>query len=142
MIEMWQLWLIVAGIFFIMEILTVGFLVFWIAIGALAAMVVSLFTSNIIIQTAVFVIASSLLMFFSRPLVKKILKEKDTPTNSNRIIGEKGLVTSEINPTLGIGQIKILGETWSAKTEDNSILSVDTEVTVIKIDGVKAVVKM
>ena len=61
---MWQFWVIIAGIFFVIEMATVGFLVFWFGIGALAAMVVSLFTTNIAIQTAVFVISSAILLFF------------------------------------------------------------------------------
>ena len=32
---MWQIWLIIAGLFFIGEIITVGFLIFWFGIGAL-----------------------------------------------------------------------------------------------------------
>ena len=58
---MWQIWLIIAGICLIAEIFTVGFLIFWFSIGALITMVVSFFTSNIIIQTAVFIIASTIL---------------------------------------------------------------------------------
>ena len=53
---MWQVWLIIAGLFFVGEIATVGFLIFWFGIGALIAMIVSFFTSNIIIQTTIFVI--------------------------------------------------------------------------------------
>ena len=48
---MWQFWLIAAGIFFIIEIATVGFLVFWFGIGAIIAMVVSLFIPNVRIIT-------------------------------------------------------------------------------------------
>ena len=51
---MWQIWLIASGIFFICEIITVGFLVFWLGVGALIAMLVSFFTSNIIIQIQTF----------------------------------------------------------------------------------------
>ena len=47
---MWQTWIIIAGFCFIIEIATVGFLVFWFGIGALIAMIVSLFTTNIAIQ--------------------------------------------------------------------------------------------
>lgn len=36
---MWQFWLILAGLFLILEIITVGFLVFWFSVGALVAMV-------------------------------------------------------------------------------------------------------
>ena len=38
---MWQFWLIASGIFFIVEIITVGFLVFWLGIAALITMCVS-----------------------------------------------------------------------------------------------------
>ena len=41
---MWQVWLLIAGLFFIGEIATVGFLIFWFGVGALIAMIVSLFT--------------------------------------------------------------------------------------------------
>ena len=50
---MWQIWLIIAGLFFVAEMITVGFLVFWLGVGALFAMVVSFFTSNLIAQTTV-----------------------------------------------------------------------------------------
>ena len=43
---MWQIWLIIAGICLIIEIITTGFLVFWFSIGALLAMITSLFTNN------------------------------------------------------------------------------------------------
>ena len=55
---MWYVWLIISGLFLVLEMITVGFLVFWLAIGALFAMLVSFFTSNLIIQTTVFVISS------------------------------------------------------------------------------------
>ena len=48
---MWQFWLIVSGICFVLEMATVGFLVFWFGIGALFALITSLITDNIIIQT-------------------------------------------------------------------------------------------
>ena len=99
---MWYIWLIIAGIFLILDIITVGFLVFWLAIGALFAMVVSLFTSNIVIQTAVFVISSIALIFFTKPLVKKITKsDESVVTNAYSVVGKKAIVIQDINPTLG-----------------------------------------
>ena len=89
---MWQIWLIASGIFFICEIITVGFLVFWLGIGALIAMLVSFFTSNIIIQMSVFVVSSGLLIFATRPLVNKISKKDVVPTNVYSLIGKKQLL--------------------------------------------------
>lgn len=103
---MWQIWLIISGFFFIMEIVTVGFLVFWFAIGALITAFVSLFTSNIIIQTTVFVITSTLLLFLTKPFVKKFSNSDTIQTNAYSIIEKKGIVTKAINTKKGIRSSK------------------------------------
>lgn len=70
---MWQYWLIAAGIFLIAEIITTGFFVFWLGIGALIAMCVSFFVDNLIIQMVVFLVSSVILIFATKPFVKKFL---------------------------------------------------------------------
>lgn len=137
---MWQIWLIIAGIFFIAEIITVGFLVFWFGVGALIAMITSIFTSNIIIQMSVFVISSAILLFATKPFVKKFLDVKPTNTNAFSIIGKKALVIKEINPIHSTGQIKLNGEVWSAESENNEIIPEGSEVEILYINGVKAIV--
>ena len=138
---MWQLWVILAGIFFIIEIATVGFLVFWFGIGALIAMVVSFFTDSLAIQTTVFVLSSTILLFFTRPFVNKFSSNDEVQTNAFSIIGKKGIVKQTIDPVTGKGQVKIGSETWSAKSADDVKIEKGTEVEVLDIDGVKAVVK-
>ncbi len=139
---MWQFWIILSGIFFMIEMATVGFLVFWFGIGSLIAMIVSLFTSNLAIQTAVFIFSSTILLFFTRPFVNKFTKNDDEiQTNAYSIIGKKGIVTKDIIPIEGKGQIKIGTEVWSAKSVDDRKIEKGLEVEIIEIDGVKAVVK-
>lgn len=139
---MWQFWLIAAGIFFIIEMATVGFLVFWFGIGALITMVVSIFVPNVYVQAIVFVVSSTLLIFLTKPFVNKFVnKGKSVATNAYSIIGRNGIVTKEINSIEGTGQVKIGGETWSAKTISDEIIPENTEIEVVQIDGVKAIVK-
>ena len=138
---MWQIWLIASGIFFICEIITVGFLVFWLGVGALIAMLVSFFTSNIIIQMSVFVISSGLLIFATRPLVNKISKKDVVPTNVYSLIGKKAVVTEDIDWVTGKGQIKFEGEVWSAKSKEQINIPAGSEVEIVSIEGVKAFVK-
>lgn len=138
---MWQLWAILAGLFFVIEIATVGFLVFWFGIGALIAMVVSFFIDNLVIQTIVFILSSTILLFFTRPFVNKFSSNNKVQTNAFSIIGKKGIVTQTINPISGEGQIKIGTETWSAKSADEVTIEKGMEVEVLEIDGVKAVVR-
>lgn len=95
---MWQMWLIIAGICFIIEIMTVGFLIFWFAIGALLAMIISLFTNNLVIQTSVFVLSSSILIFATKPFIQKFVNKKDgIKTNVYSSIGKTGLVIKDID---------------------------------------------
>jgi len=138
---MWQIWLIASGIFFICEIITVGFLVFWLGIGALIAMLVSFFTSNIIVQMSVFVISSGLLIFATRPLVNKISRKDVIPTNVYSLIGKKAVVTEDIDWVTGKGQIKFEGEIWSAKSKEQINIPAGSEVEIVSIEGVKAFVK-
>lgn len=137
---MWQIWIIIAGVCLIGEILTTGFLIFWLSIGALIAMVVSFFVDSILVQTAVFVISSAILIFATKPFVKKFAKTKDIKTNAYSIIGKNAIVTKDIDSINGKGQIKVDSETWSALGKDDMNIEKGTEVEILKIDGVKAIV--
>lgn len=138
---MWQFWLIAAGIFFIAEIFTVGFLIFWLGVAALITMIVSFFTSNVIVQTSVFVVSSALLLFLTKPLVKKVSKKDTVPTNVFAIIGKKAVVIKDINCIEGTGQIKVNGEVWSAEGINGTNIPKDSEVEIIEVKGVKAIVE-
>ena len=139
---MWQMWLIIAGVCFVVEIFTVGFLIFWLAIGALIAMVASFFIDNIVIQTAIFVVSSAILIFATRPFVKKFARndKDDVKTNAYSIIGKTGVVMQSIDSLNATGLIKVDGEVWSASTEKDISIPKGAEVKVKEIKGVKAIV--
>lgn len=140
--SMWQIWLIISGLFFIGEIITVGFLVLWLSIGSLIAMVVSIFAPDaIILQTSIFLISSTLLILFTKPLVDKYITRKTVPTNVNTLIGKKAIVLTSINSLEATGQVKVNGEIWSAKNETEEIIEIGTEVEILQVDGVKLLVK-
>ena len=105
------------------------------------AMVTSFFTDNIIIQTTVFLITSTALLFLTKPLVKKVSRKDKVQTNAYSIIGKTGIVIQEINSQKGVGQVKVGSEIWSAKSDTSYNIPVDTEVEIIDISGVKLLVK-
>ena len=139
----WQIWLIIAGVCFILEIATVGFLVFWFGVAALITCLISLFVPSIIAQTVIFIVLSIILILLSRPFAKKIGRKDNVVTNSNAIIGKEAIVIKEIDGKTGkVGQVKVLGDTWSAICEDsNIVIPVDSTVKVSKIDGVKLIIE-
>ena len=139
---MCYMWLIAAGVFFIAEIITVGFMIFWLGIAALIVSVVSLFIENVFIQMALFVILSTLLLFITKPFLEKFVIKKDekVATNAFAVIGQKARVIKSMDPITKLGQIKVGSETWTAKTKDDTLLQEGDVVTVDSIDGVKAIV--
>lgn len=139
---MWQIWLIVAGVFFVAEIFTTGFLVFWFGLGSIFAMITSFFIQDIIVQTTVFLITSVIFIFATRPLINKFLKTKTVSTNVFSVVGKHGIVLQELNSIEGTGQIKLNGEVWSAEEINGKNVPKDAEVVVVKISGVKAIVSV
>ena len=135
---MWLFWLIASGIFFILEIFTTGFLIFWLGIAGLLAMVTSFITTSVGIQICVFVIASCLLIICTKPLVNKLLKvdkSKTIPTNVYRIIGKEGIVIEDIKNMEYTGKVKVSGELWSAVSDED--IEKGTKIKVLEVDGVK-----
>ena len=138
---MWRFWLILSGILLVIEIVNVGFLVFWFSLGALIAMICSFFIDNVIVQAVVFLISSTLLLFLTKPFVKKFTSN-DNPNPNSAVPDQKtGKVIVDIDPATGKGQVLIGTEKWSAKSADETFISKDTEVKVEKVDGVKVVVR-
>ena len=138
---MWLVWLIIAAILFVGEIITAGFLLLWFAIAAIVAMLVSFITTNLFIQTLIFLIVSVILIIFTRPLLSKYTKGDNTVMNSQTIVGKTAIVTEDISLLNSTGQINVDGEIWSAKTMDpNLTIPKGSKVEIIGIDGVKACV--
>lgn len=136
-------WLIVAVIMFIGELVCPVFFMFWFAIGALVALVTSFITSNLAIQFSVFLVVSIILVIFMKPLTNKLFKNRTKDElNMNGIIGKNAVVIKTINNIEGTGEVKINGEVWRAVSEnENEIIESERYVEILKIDGVKLIVK-
>lgn len=138
----WQIWLIIAGVCFIIEILTVGFFIFWLAIAALIVAALSLVVPSLVAQTAIFIVLSSILILFTRSFSKKITRSDNVITNSNRLIGKTAIVKKEISFHHN-GQVKVEGELWSAVLDQDYSLTIPegSSVKINAISGVKLVVE-
>lgn len=136
-------WIIIAVILAVIETFTIGFLAIWFAIGAAAVAIVMAFLPELSLaaQLIIFSVVSCLLFMTTRKALKKKL-DKHTSPPVYSILGKTGIVTKEINSIAGVGQISINGDIWSAKSYDqNLIIPKDTQIEILEIDGVKAVVK-
>ena len=120
------------------ELVTVNLVTIWFAIGAVAAIITTIFTDSILIQAIVFVVVSVISLLITKPLIKKIKKFEIEPTNSDRVIGKIGEVTEKIGRNK-YGEVKVYGNTWTAYSK--RVINVGGRVKVLSIDGVKLVVE-
>ena len=135
---MTMIWLIAFLGLLLVEFLTVGLVSIWFALGALVAVIVSLFTDSIIIQSFVFVFVSVIAIIATKPLMKKFKLSEKIPTNSDRVIGQTAEVIKTITPD-EYGEVKVFGTIWLAASEQKLVEG--TKVVVEKIDGSKLIVK-
>ena len=121
-------WLIVAVAFAIGELMTPSLTLVWFSIGALVLMVLSIFIENIIIQVLLFaVISITLLVVFTKYFVDK---DKSFKYNTN---------LQGIEQKTGI--VNLTGEDWTAISANNEKIEKDTVVKIVRIEGVKLVVR-
>ena len=134
-------WLVIAVVLGIFEAATVALVSIWFAIGAVAAMVPAYFNAPFWVQILVFILVSALCFVFTRPFFKKIIRVNKQPTNVDRLVGQEGVATDDIENIECRGKVFISGLTWSARSETGELIPQGAFVTVKKIEGATLVVE-
>ena len=139
MLFVWRVLLIV---FIVIELVTMGLTTIWFAGGALLAAVAAVLHAPLVIQVALFLIVSILLLFFTRPIAVRYFNKDRIKTNVESMVGRQAIVISEIDNLEGIGQVTVGGQEWTARSMDeNQKIAVGTVVLVRAISGVKLIVE-
>ena len=101
-------WLVLAIVFTVVELATVGLVSIWFAAGSAAALFVAVCHGNIVLQVVVFIAVSIVLLVATRPLADKYLNSRVQKTNVDRVIGEKTLLTERVNNLDQTGKAVVL----------------------------------
>ena len=107
----------------------------------MAALVAASLSLEVVTQLVIFVLFSAALLVVVRPFCRRFLKTRNEPTNADRIIGRTAIVTEQIDNIRETGAVKVLGVVWSARSRDEMVIPAGTEVKIVEIRGVKAVVE-
>lgn len=134
-------WLVAFIAFAVGEALTVGLMSIWFAIGALGGLACAALGGGLWLQISVFVGLSALALALFKPLSSKLLKPKISATNADQVIGASALVTQTIDNTQAVGQVKVDGQVWSARSAYDVVIPEGSEVRVRSIQGVKLLVE-
>jgi membrane protein implicated in regulation of membrane protease activity len=133
-------WAVLIVLFTIIEALTLGLTSIWFAVGSLAALITASLGFGIPVQIVVFVIVAVVMLVYTRPIAKKVLKIGHNKTNIDALIGQTGFVVKNIEANT-VGQVKLAGQIWTAKGPGLETFEVDDKVEVLAIEGVKLIVR-
>ena len=142
-ISVWQIWIIIAILFFILEIFVPTFFAAGLAIGCIFSALVSYFGFGIKIQLIAFSIGTLASFFGVRPFMLKYAysKRDNLKTNVDALIGKIGKVTVIIDNSQNTGRVIVEGDDWKAETENNEIVDIGGKVEILKVNSTILIVK-
>ena len=134
------IWFVAGFIFFLLEFVIPGLILFFFAIGAWVVAILSLFFDfSIDIQLIIFISVSILTILLFRKWVKKILWiKKFTNEIEDELIGKTGKAETNIAPGQN-GKVDFRGTTWDAKSDD--IINRGENVIIVGNDSILLIVK-
>ena len=135
----WIFWLVLGVILIIAEVFTLGFVLFWFGIGAIAAALIGLVGGGFLLQFLVFAAVSIALTAMSRTIFAKYLTHRDediVKMGVDSLPGQIGTVTIASKGALNEGAVKVYGSTWTAFPIDEETSLVEGEkVEVVSVKG-------
>ena len=137
----WIVWLIVAAVLGVAELLTTTLAFGLIAVAAVVAAVIGAFHLGLAFQLAAFVVAAGAGIGFVRPIAIKHIKQPPAlRTGTAALVGRSAIVLEEV--TEHNGRVRIDGEEWSSRPylDESLVIPVGTKVDVMQIKGATALV--
>jgi membrane protein implicated in regulation of membrane protease activity len=137
----WLVWVVVAALLAIGELLTPGlYFLGPVALAAVAAALVALLGAGSVVSVLVFIAGSIASLAVLRPIARSHIKLPAlSRTGTDALVGRKATVTRRVDG-LG-GRVRIGGEEWTARSYlDGEVYAEGATVDVVKIEGATALV--
>ena len=139
--DSWIIWLIVAAVLGVAELLTTTLSFGLLAAAAVAAAADGALHLSFALQLVAFVVAAGAGLGIVRPIAIKHVKQPPAlRTGTAALVGRSGIVLEEI--TEHQGRVRIDGEEWSSRPylDESLVIPVGTKVDVMQIKGATALV--
>ena len=124
-------WLVILIVCIVVEAATWGVVSVWFAFGAGAAFIAGYLGAPAAVQWTVFAAVSLFSLLITRPIVRKVMRFRITPTNQELDIGKTAVVTETVNNNENCGRVSLNGVEWSARSGNGDVLEIGSSVTVI-----------
>lgn len=146
--ELWMMWLGLAMILLVIELIKPKWIIFWFAIGALAGVFASLFLTptnpldSFGLQILIFFAVSLILLVLARPIAAAFFLPKHKTTNIRSAIGRIELCSEDIDNAQKKGAVELYGTSWNARSVNDDIkIKAGTKVEIVNLDGLNLIVK-
>ena len=138
----WIIWLIVAAVLGVAELLTVTLALGLLAVAAAAAGVVGAAGLGLPAELGTFAVVAAAGLGLVRPIAMRHIRQPPPlRTGVAALVGKTGIVVQEVNGHDGNGRVRIGGEIWTSRSYDEStVIPVGTRVDILQIEGVTALV--
>jgi len=127
-------WLAVATIAAILEVSVPHFGSAFVSAGAVAAAVTAFLGYSVTAQFAAFVVVLTASIALLRTRILERVGGPGVPSRTAPLIGRHGVVTHDVDPTVGTGRVNVGGEDWAARSGET--ITVGTKVRVVGADGI------
>lgn len=136
-----EVWLAIAILFGLAEMLSLDLVLAMLAVGALAGLVTAAVGAPFVLQFLVAGGASVAMLALVRPnLVKRLHTGPELNLGHGKLVGTQGLVTETVT-SLTPGRVRLSGEIWTAQPYDETLTIEPGEtVEVLQIKGATAFV--
>ncbi|MBL8180449.1 MAG: NfeD family protein [Blastocatellia bacterium] len=135
----WIIWLILGVGLIIAEIFTLGFVLFWFGIGALAAAVAGWLGLGFAGQFLIFAVVSVAMTVLSRTILYDYLPHGtggSLKSGVDSLPGKIGTVTIASKGALNEGAVRVFGSEWTAFPIDEDVVLTEGEkVEVVEVRG-------
>lgn len=136
----WIIWLLVAAVLGVAELLTVTLALGLLAVAAVAAGVVGAAGLGVPAELGTFAVVAVAGLGLVRPIAMRHIRQPPPlRTGVAALVGKTGVVVQEVNEY--DGRVRIGGEIWTSRSYDEStVIPVGAKVDVLQIEGVTALV--
>ena len=121
------IWIAAIVVFGIVEAVTVGLVSIWFVLGAVAGLLAAVLGAALWVQIVLFFVVSIAALAATRPLVQRMLRRDETPTNADRVLGQTARVTETIDNTVPTGAVYADGKTWTARSASGRVIPKDAD---------------
>lgn len=135
----WIIWLVLGVGLIIAEVFTLGFVLLWFGVGAIAAALAGMLGLGFAGQFLIFVVVSAALTIMSRTILYEYLPKAlggDLKSGVDALPGKIGTVTIASKGALNEGAVRVFGSEWTAfPIDDDTLLTEGEKVEVVEVRG-------